>query len=80
MGTADRHTRRRMIVASRGEGEQAVTDETEAIERLVEAFERSQWSEIDVRFGSTRVHLAVRQPDAGATATSVGGDPEQPRR
>lgn len=59
-------------------GKQAVTDETEAIARLVEAFERSQWSEIDVQFGSTRVHLAVRQPGAGATATSVAGDAESP--
>ncbi len=55
-----------------------MTDETEAIGRLVEAFERSQWSEIDVRFGTTRVHLAVRQPVAGATATEVGGDRERP--
>jgi acetyl-CoA carboxylase biotin carboxyl carrier protein len=57
-----------------------VTDETEAIERLVEAFERSQWSEIDVRFGTTRVHLAVRQAGAGATATSAGCDPESSDR
>jgi acetyl-CoA carboxylase biotin carboxyl carrier protein len=52
-------------------GTRAVTDETEAIERLVEAFERSQWSEIDVRFGATRVHLAVRQD---------GVEPEHPDR
>jgi len=75
MGTADCHPRRRMIIASSREGEQAVTDETEAIERLVSAFERSQWTEIDVRFGSTRVHLAVGPSNDRATAPSAGSDP-----
>jgi acetyl-CoA carboxylase biotin carboxyl carrier protein len=50
-----------MISCRAVKGTRAVTEETEAIERLVEAFERSQWSEIDVRFGATRVHLAARQ-------------------
>jgi acetyl-CoA carboxylase biotin carboxyl carrier protein len=53
-----------------------VTDETEAIGRLVDAFERSQWSEIDVRFGTTRVHLAARRADAGAATTPSATDPQ----
>jgi biotin carboxyl carrier protein len=57
-----------------------VTDETEAIARLVEAFERSQWSEIDVRFGTTRVHLAVQQPGVDASAKPAGRDSERPDR
>lgn len=42
------------------------TDE-EAIRRVIEAFERSDWSEIDVRVGSVRVHLRT----AGASSTGV---------
>jgi biotin carboxyl carrier protein len=53
-----------MIGCRAVKGTRAVTDETEAIERLVDAFERSRWSEIDVRFGATRVHLVVRQDGA----------------
>ncbi len=56
-------------------GTQAVTDESEAIERLISAFERSQWSEIDVRFGSTRVHLAAGQSHNDAIAPSTDAEP-----
>ena len=38
----------------------------DAIRRVVEAFERSDWSEIDVRWGEVRVHLAT-----GATSNSA---------
>ena len=31
----------------------------DAIKRVVEAFERSDWSEIDVRWGNVRVHLST---------------------
>ena len=31
----------------------------DAIRRVVEAFERSDWSEIDVRWGNVRVHLST---------------------
>ena len=55
-------------------GKQAVTDEMGAIERLIAAFERSQWSEIDVRFGSTRVHLAAGSSHDDATSPTAGSD------
>lgn len=41
----------------------------DAIKRVVEAFERSEWSEIDVRSGNLRVHLSTSSPN-GATAIS----------
>ena len=45
----------------------------EAIKRVVEAFERSEWSEIDVRWGDVRVHLSTSPLDGAATASPVGG-------
>jgi acetyl-CoA carboxylase biotin carboxyl carrier protein len=41
----------------------------EAIKRVIEAFERSDWSEIDVRVGDLRVHLSASSP-AGTAMTS----------
>ena len=43
----------------------------DAIKRVVEAFERSDWSEIDVRSGSLRVHLSVA-PTKGSRETAAG--------
>ncbi len=40
----------------------------DAIKRVIEAFERSDWSEIDVRSGDVRVHLV-------AAGTQPGSDP-----
>ena len=51
---------RRMIVSS----------SEDAIKRVVEAFERSDWSEIDVRFGDLRVHLSTSAPTDPHPATS----------
>lgn len=34
-----------------------MSSDSDAIRRVVEAFEKSTWSEIDVRVGSVRVHL-----------------------
>ena len=34
----------------------------DAIKRVVDAFERSDWSEIDVRWGNVRVHLSTSPP------------------
>lgn len=34
-----------------------LSSENDAIRRVIEAFEKSDWSEIDVRVGSRRVHL-----------------------
>ena len=44
-----------------------MTSSQDAIKRVVEAFERSDWSEIDVRSGTLRVHLSTGEP-SGATA------------
>jgi acetyl-CoA carboxylase biotin carboxyl carrier protein len=47
-----------------------LSSDTEAIRRVIEAFEKSNWSEIDVRVGSVRVHLrADGAPTAGLTLT-----------
>ena len=43
----------------------------EAIKRVIEAFERSDWSEVDVRVGDVRVHLSTSAPPAGRSATTV---------
>jgi acetyl-CoA carboxylase biotin carboxyl carrier protein len=39
-----------------------VSNSKDAIRRIVEAFEQSNWSEIDVRSGDVRVHLAAAAP------------------
>ena len=41
----------------------------DAIRRVVEAFERSEWSEIDVRSGNVRVHLSTSAPTSPPPAT-----------
>ena len=46
-----------------------VTSEEDAITRVVEAFERSDWSEIDVRFGHLRVHLSAQTDGSAPTRT-----------
>lgn len=53
----------------------------DAIRRVVEAFERSDWTEIDVRAGDVRVHLAAgtatdaRVADRPDPAARQGGGP-----
>ena len=54
--------------------------ELERIKRVVDAFERSDWSEIDVRTGDLRVHLAVGAPiepdrDHRSAGRPAGGRP-----
>jgi acetyl-CoA carboxylase biotin carboxyl carrier protein len=39
-----------------------VSSSLEAIKRVIAAFERSDWTEIDVRAGDVRVHLAAGEP------------------
>jgi acetyl-CoA carboxylase biotin carboxyl carrier protein len=52
-----------------------VSSSEDAIQRVVEAFERSDWSEIDVRSGNLRVHLKssapTTTPDAPAPAAAM---------
>ena len=38
----------------------AVSSDLDLIKRIVDAFERSDWTEIDVRAGSLRVHLSTQ--------------------
>ncbi|HZB43402.1 MAG TPA: biotin/lipoyl-containing protein [Ilumatobacter sp.] len=49
----------------------------DAIKRVVEAFERSDWSEIDVRAGNVRVHLSA-SPAGTTTAAITSPDPTVP--
>lgn len=42
--------------------------QVDAIRRVVAAFEGSDWSEIDVRWGDVRVHLAARPPSDALAA------------
>jgi acetyl-CoA carboxylase biotin carboxyl carrier protein len=44
-----------------------VSESLEAIKRVIDAFERSEWSEIDVRWGDVHVHLATGRPPAAPT-------------
>lgn len=49
----------------------------EAIKRVVEAFERSDWSEIDIRSGDLRVHLSTVAAQSPPTAVPIAaGRPE----
>jgi acetyl-CoA carboxylase biotin carboxyl carrier protein len=44
----------------------SVSSSLDAVKRVIAAFERSDWTEIDVRWGDVRVHLSV---EAGVTGT-----------
>ena len=44
----------------------------EAIKRVVDAFERSDWSEIDLRWGNVRVHLRAAAATPVEPASSGG--------
>ncbi|HSH11841.1 MAG TPA: biotin/lipoyl-containing protein [Ilumatobacter sp.] len=46
----------------------------DAIKRVVEAFEQSNWTEIDVRFGDVRVHLATGAA-TGSSAVAAAATP-----
>lgn len=55
-------------------GDPGVSSSIEGIRRVVEAFDRSDWTEIDVRTGDVRVHLAA----GAATRTTVSSpDPDR---
>ncbi len=45
----------------------------DAIKRVIEAFERSDWSEIDIRVGDVRVHLSTSAPADTSTTTPTAG-------
>ena len=56
-----------------------VSSSHDAVKRVVEAFERSDWSEIDVRSGNLRVHLSTSAPattsDPSRASTATGPSP-----
>jgi len=43
-----------------------VSSPQDAVRRVVEAFERSDWSDIDIRSGNVRVHLSTTTPSGRA--------------
>jgi biotin carboxyl carrier protein len=49
-----------------------VSSSLDAIKRVVEAFERSDWTEIDIRSGDVHVHLATRPATRPATDAATG--------
>jgi acetyl-CoA carboxylase biotin carboxyl carrier protein len=55
-----------------------VSSSQDAIKRVVEAFERSEWSEIDVRSGNLRVHLSTSAPTGPPTTTPAPTAPTAP--
>ena len=48
----------------------------EAVRRVVEAFDASDWSEIDVRFGDVRIQLSTTTAGAAPTAPTASSSPE----
>jgi acetyl-CoA carboxylase biotin carboxyl carrier protein len=48
-----------------------VSSSLEAIKRVIAAFERSDWTEIDVRSGDVRVHLAAGDPTSSPAITPI---------
>ncbi len=65
-----------------------MSSDSDAVRRVIEAFEKSSWSEIDVRVGSLRVHLraggsatgspalTVRREESGARPDPASANPE----
>lgn len=55
-----------------------VSSSQDAIKRVVAAFERSDWSEIDVRSGNLRVHLSTTTTESTAPAATTTNAPLTP--
>jgi acetyl-CoA carboxylase biotin carboxyl carrier protein len=54
-----------------------VSNSFDAVRRVIDAFEKSEWSEIDVRTGDVRVHLATGGR-AAAPSTDASGATDPP--
>ena len=52
-----------------------MNDSQDAIHRIIEAFERSDWSEIDIRSGDVHVHLTAHRHDGGGDARAASTSP-----
>jgi acetyl-CoA carboxylase biotin carboxyl carrier protein len=61
-----------------GRGTTSVSSSRDAIRRVVEAFERSDWSEIDVRSENLRIHLSVAAPTRSPGPTFAQPSPAAP--
>jgi acetyl-CoA carboxylase biotin carboxyl carrier protein len=48
-----------------------VSGDLEVIKAIIDAFEHSDWAEIDVRAGSLRVHLSTEPQTAGGSAPAI---------
>jgi acetyl-CoA carboxylase biotin carboxyl carrier protein len=57
-----------------------VSNSFDAVRRVIDAFEKSEWSEIDVRTGDVRVHLATggRAAAPSTDASGAGGATDAP--
>jgi acetyl-CoA carboxylase biotin carboxyl carrier protein len=55
-----------------------VSADHEVIKRIIDAFERSDWAEIDVRAGSVRVHLSADATTARPVAARPSARAESP--
>lgn len=54
-----------------------MNDSQDAIHRIIDAFERSDWSEIDIRSGDVRVHLTAHRHDTTPAQPSSTTSPAQ---
>ncbi len=52
-----------------------MSSDLDAIKAIVDAFERSDWAEIDVRSGSLRVHLSTQPQTLSGSAPAVPTGP-----
>jgi acetyl-CoA carboxylase biotin carboxyl carrier protein len=52
-----------------------VSSDLDVIKAIVDAFERSDWAEIDVRSGSLRIHLSTQPQTVGGSAPAVPARP-----
>ena len=52
-----------------------MSSDLEVIKAIVDAFERSDWAEIDVRSGSLRIHLSAQPQTVADSATDVSAQP-----
>jgi acetyl-CoA carboxylase biotin carboxyl carrier protein len=48
-----------------------VSSDLDVIKAIVDAFERSDWAEIDVRWGSLRIHLLAQPQSAADSASAI---------
>ena len=55
--------------------EHKVSSDLDVIKAIVDAFERSDWAEIDVRSGSLRIHLSAEARTSSGSAPEIRAGP-----